>query len=712
MSDRMYRIGIDVGGTFTDAVVIDNQTYEIIDKQKTPTTHTSEEGVAKGIINIINELMEKHQISANQISFISHGTTQATNALLEGDVAKVGIIGMGEGNRAKSETSVEEIQLATNKFLQFYRVFISSKNVNRGSIHQAIEECLNEKCEVIVASESFSIEHPEHEQLVMSCAQEKGLFVTGGHEISELFGLRLRTRTAVINGSLIPKMMETANMTEQVVKKLGIKGNLMIMRADGGVMSIAEVRKRPILTMLSGLAAGIAGAIMYEKISDGIFFEMGGTSTDISIIKDGKVKISNASVGGHRTYLKSVDVQTLGIAGGTMIRENKGMIEVGPRSAHLANLPYECFDAPAQNVDYQVKKIQPMFRDPADYVVVKDVKGKSYALTLAGAANYLGYVRNEDYSHGTSDGYRQAWEAFGRSLNRDPKKVAIECMDIACNKIWDLASSMAKKHEIDMSFLTLYGGGGSAGVFTHYLGEMTLLKSKVVKNAPYISTIGVALAMITETIERSVINPTDEDVQKIRIDIIEKMVSIGALKETIETSIQVDSINHVLLASATGANEIRNKDFLAVEKTDEELIEIAKNSVNVQRGTGSLCIKNETTAFIRIVENVKKFGIFSNNILYVVAISLDGIVKFRRKGGNILYVNKADMADGLKRVLKEYSTYSDAGQTIPEIILFHKSRVFDYSGLMNQKQVETISSLDLNGVDGDEQIIFMVTKRG
>lgn len=92
---KKIRIGIDVGGTFTDAVAIDNETYEVIAKLKIPTTH--EEGVAQGIVKIINKLLQENNLAAEDVVFIAHGTTQATNALLEGDVAKVGIIGMGTG---------------------------------------------------------------------------------------------------------------------------------------------------------------------------------------------------------------------------------------------------------------------------------------------------------------------------------------------------------------------------------------------------------------------------------------------------------------------------------------------------------------------------------------------------------------------------------------------------------------------------------------
>ncbi|MBE6828596.1 MAG: hydantoinase/oxoprolinase family protein, partial [Ruminococcaceae bacterium] len=270
MVNKKVRIGIDVGGTFTDAVVIDNDTYEILAKRKIPTTHES--GVAQGVVQIISTLMEENNISPDDVVFIAHGTTQATNALLEGDVASVGIIGMATGidaRGAKNETAVGNIELAPNKFLKTVNTFIDSGSLTDEAIHTAIEELLEKKSQVIVASEAFSVDNPENELRVMNIAAEKGIYSTGGHEISQLYGLKMRTRTAVVNASLIPKMMETANMTEKAVQDTHIQSNLMIMRCDGGVMNIAEVRKRPILTMLSGLAAGVAGALMYEKISDG-----------------------------------------------------------------------------------------------------------------------------------------------------------------------------------------------------------------------------------------------------------------------------------------------------------------------------------------------------------------------------------------------------------------------------------------------------------
>ena len=107
------RIGIDVGGTFTDAVAINNDTYELIGSVKAPTTHSAKEGVAAGIVQVLHQVMEQYNIAPEDVNFIAHGTTQATNALLEGDVAKVGVVTLGqglEGAKSKSDTTIGSIE--------------------------------------------------------------------------------------------------------------------------------------------------------------------------------------------------------------------------------------------------------------------------------------------------------------------------------------------------------------------------------------------------------------------------------------------------------------------------------------------------------------------------------------------------------------------------------------------------------------------------
>ena len=228
---RQVRIGIDVGGTFTDAVAIDKETYEIIAKEKIPTTHDSQEGVAEGIVRVLQNIMEHNGILPQEVVFIAHGTTQATNALLEGDVATTGILGMGSGieaGRAKKISNIGNIPLALGKELKTVFAFVETADAasTAAEIESTINELTQKGANVIVATEAYSVDDPTNEKFVVEMARAKGLYATGGHEVSKLYGLKVRTRTAVVNGSLIPRMMETANMTESCVKRAGISNAL------------------------------------------------------------------------------------------------------------------------------------------------------------------------------------------------------------------------------------------------------------------------------------------------------------------------------------------------------------------------------------------------------------------------------------------------------------------------------------------------------
>lgn len=627
MSSRKVRIGIDVGGTFTDAVVVDNETYEVIAKEKCPTTHHAKQGVAEGIVRNIENVLKKNNISPEDVIFIAHGTTQATNALLEGDVAKVGIVGMGKGleaDRAKKETTAGNIELAPGKFLYTEHEFLESSSLREDLIKSAIEKLKQKGAEVIVASESYSVDNPENEKKVIEIANKMGLPATGGYEISQLYGLSARTRTAAVNAALIPKMMETANMTEGAVKESGIRKPLMIMRCDGGVMSIDEVRKRPILTMLSGLAAGVAGALMYEKITDGIFLEAGGTSTDISVIKDGKVMIKNAQIGGQKLYLTSLDVRTLGVAGGSMIVVEDGkLVDVGPRSAHIANKSYEVFAEPKKIVSPKIKLVAPREEDKPNYAVIECENGESYALTLAGAANILGYVGEGDYAHGNKEAAKKAWQALADLTGESVEELCKTAMEISMKKVKQIVDELIVDYNLNKNLIYLIGGGGSASVVVPFLGEMMGIRHKIAENAPYISTIGVSLALVREQIERNVSNPTDEDIRKIRHDVMEVITRAGADAATVDIAIEIDSQKNILRAIATGATELRTKDRNTQMKSEEDLLKIISEADKVEKQNvqkvgqegrwHAYYVNVEKKALFGLIKTKKRFTSTANN---------------------------------------------------------------------------------------------------
>lgn len=711
---RQVRIGIDVGGTFTDAVAIDNATYEIIAQEKIPTTHGAREGVAEGIITVLQSILNKNHIAPEEVVFIAHGTTQATNALLEGDVAVTGVLAMGSGmgsGRAKTASDVGDIPLAPGKFLSVVHEFVETGDAaySRKEIEEKIEELKSKGAQVIVATESFGVDDPANENFVVELARAKGLYATGGHEVSQLYGLRVRTRTAVINGSLIPKMMETADMTEACVKRSGIPASLMIMRCDGGVMTVDEVRRRPILTMLSGLAAGVAGVLMYERLSDGIFLEAGGTSTDISVVKDGRVMVRYGEVGGHKTYLSSLDVRTLGVAGGSMIRVENGKIaDVGPRSAHIAGLPYEVFSDRLQQP--QVKFVAPCPDDEAVYAIVEGADGSRVSLTLAGAANLLGSVPEGDYASGDREAARVAWQALGDAIGCSAEEAAKQAMDRGAAKIGEIVKKLIADYELSPSELCLAGGGGSAGVVVPYLGKVMGIRWKTVKNAPIISTIGVAMAMVREVVERTVLNPTEQDIRAIRREALEQILRAGASESTVEIAIEFEKKTNVLRAVALGASELRKSEGSKSALSDAELLAIAAQSMELPEKDVTEAASAGKWHIYDGQYKKKFFGLFSSRKHKVRVLDRNGVICLRREGLGAVVTSRAKMKEDLAMLLEETVEFGTVGGQLPGLFAYYGEKQLNLSGLASREQVQAVLDIELADCPEHEIIVILAVR--
>lgn len=230
--------------------------------------------------------------------------------MLEGDVAKIGIISTAkagiEGWLARPQTNLKDIDLGTGRSIRVVSRYISQKNITEEEIETVIDELVKEGIDVLVASAAFGVDNLCLEEQIAEVARRKNIPVTLASEMTKLYGLSRRTRTATINASILPKMLETANSTEESVRSSGVDVPLMIMRGDGGLMDVVEMKKRPVLTMLSGPAASVMGALMYLRTSNGIYFEVGGTSTNLGVIKNGRPVIDYSEISGHKTYVNSL----------------------------------------------------------------------------------------------------------------------------------------------------------------------------------------------------------------------------------------------------------------------------------------------------------------------------------------------------------------------------------------------------------------------
>ncbi len=718
------RVGIDVGGTFTHAVALDSESLEMIEKVKVHTTHTAKEGVAKGIIDALQLLLEKASIEPERVAFIAHSTTQATNALLEGDVATVGVIGMGGGLNAfmsNLSTQVGKIELAPGKFLKTFHRFIDTTHSPKDEVlSAAIDELVKDGAVAIAASEAFAVDNADNEKRVVELARSKGILATCGSEVSQLYGLKVRTRTAVINASMLPRMLDSANMTEKSVREAGIKAPLMIMRSDGGVMDIAAMRERPILTMLSGPAAGVAAAMMYLHISDGIFLEVGGTSTDISAIVNGKARIKSGEIGGHRIYTNTLDIRTVGVAGGSMPRIKTGspgeIIDVGPRSAHIAGLKYVAFASEA--MDLKSELIQPFEGDPKDYLALagsatttgEEKPSTRYTLTPTCASNFLGLVADDDSAKGNSEAISAAFDGLSKELKTEPQKLANDMLTLATAKVESVVLALIKDNKLDPSMVTLVGGGGGAAAIVPFLAEKMKLNHKLSQHSDVVSAIGVALALIRETVERQVVNPTNDDILKLRDEAQTAVLKMGADPASIEIHIEIDSRANIIRATACGATSVTDTDKLKKDLSDEEKVNLAAESMHAPPTDVSLKAGTDHFSVYGGKVMAKKFfGLLQNEINPIRVIDRSGNIRLQIRDGDCLVSTPSESGRAINQLVEAHSQWGDAGKVIPSIFLLAGPKLVDLSGLMDASQVTTLSAPEVEKLPADAKVVAIAS---
>ena len=708
------RIGIDVGGTFTDAVAIDATTVELVGQVKVPTTHRAKEGVARGIIDALHRLLSDLALDASAVRFIAHGTTQATNAMLEGDVVLVGIVGMAgglEALRARSQTTIEPIDLAPGKQLRCLQRFIASTAPSPQDADEAIRGLQADGARVIVASGIYSVDDASAEEVVIAAAVRAGLPGTGAHEMTKLYGLKTRTRTAAINASILPRMIETADSVEAGVADASIGAPLMIMRGDGGVMSIAQVRRRPILTLTSGPAAGVAGALMHEKVSDGIFLEVGGTSVDISAIRDGRVQLKYATLGSHQTFLQALDVRSLGIGGGSMIRLHDGILDVGPRSAHIADLEYSVFQSADKVRDSKLVSIQPLAGDPADYLAVETAEGR-FALTLSCAANLAGYVDAQAYARGSIEAARSAFTPFAERFGTTVEAAARAVVDAAVAKVRPTVEALAREYGIDTGRLILIGGGGGAAVVVPALAKAMGAEYRIARNAEVISPIGVALALVRDTVERMIVNPSADDVRRVRAEAEEAAVASGARRETVEVDVVIDAQRNIVSATAVGATEVRTRDLLSTDAGEGGRRDAAAASLAVEPGAVELTA--QTPQFFIYSTTLKRggvFGLFSKLTAAVRVLDRQAVVRLRVPDGRVLATTAGDVPQKLRSVLEALTVYGDAGAMLPAVHLVVGDKIVNLTGLPRPELVVSLAADEMSSRDALEPTVIVAENR-
>lgn len=703
MSNRQIRMGIDVGGTHTKAVAIDNETHNIIGKSSLKTTHDDKNGVATGVVKAFQNCLKENNIDPKEVIFVAHSTTQATNALIEGDVATVGIIGSSrgglEGILAKAQSSLKDIDLGSKRKIKIRNRFIKEKNLSHDNIKKIAEELLKEGVDVIVASEAFGVDDMSSEKAIYDVTKgEMGIETTIASEITKLYGLTRRTRTAAINASILPKMLNTANSTEESVRSSGVSVPLMIMRGDGGVMEINEMKKRPVLTMLSGPAASVMGSLMYLRASNGVYFEVGGTTTNIGVIKNGRPAIDYSIVGGHRTYISSLDVRVLGVAGGSMIRLNKsGIVDVGPRSAHIAGLDYAVYTPESEIVDPKLELFSPKEGDPSDYVAIRLANGKRVTITNSCAANALGLINKDHFSYGNVESAKKAMQPIADYLGTTVEDVATKILTKAYEKISPVILELVEKYKLEKDQISLVGVGGGASSLIIFCADKMNIKYSIPNNAEVISSIGVALAMVRDVVERVVPNPTSEDIKSIRIEAINKAIESGAKEDTIEVHIEIDPQTSKLTAIALGSTEAKTTNLMAQCSKDEARTIAAED----------LRSKSDEIDLISETNNFYVFQKDNKDKKPIRILDSKGFIKVQASDGVATKTKVVNYRAVVSKLWEELAIYKADAILRPDYYICAGARVMDFSGSVELSNVLMLMDVEMQMLDPNEEIIIV-----
>ncbi len=349
-----YSVGVDIGGTFTDVVFLDNATGELLFAKVSTTVDNRAEGFFTGILKGVSQSGHGPESVKN----IFHGSTVATNAVLEGTGARMGLL-TTEGFRDILEIGRAYIPGIFTNYMRWQKPErlvplelvreIPERLAADGSIVRPLDEArtrelianlLDEDLESLAISLIHSYANPDHEERLVQIVRElrPDLFVSRSSEVIPEYREYERTMTTVMNAYVMPVVARYLQRIQDRLEAGGFDAGIQIMRSDAGVMSLETTLERPVNTVLSGPAGGVKGASYLAAVagySNIVTMDMGGTSTDVCLSVDAAPTLSTDTwVSHYPVRVPIIDITTIGAGGGSIaFVSSAGALRVGPRSA-------------------------------------------------------------------------------------------------------------------------------------------------------------------------------------------------------------------------------------------------------------------------------------------------------------------------------------------------------------------------------------------
>ena len=534
------RVGIDIGGTFTDFVIFNPHSGEITTFKRPSTPHDPAQAVLEGLERISRQLPEDRNPSAlahgniPRITII-HGSTVATNALLERKGSSAALITtrgfrdvlqIGRQNRPElynfASQPMEplipaELRLEVDERVdRFGEALVELNDAQVDTIVEQLKrpvlgdgEQQRPAIESVAVCLLFSFANPTHEQRIAEKLRGAGFFVSVSHEILPKYREFERASTTVVNAYVTPVLDRYLQRLEEGVKQFGIstsqRARLLVMQSNGGSISVSEARQAGVRCVLSGPAGGVVGA---QFVGETVYlqhgskqaadlqlltFDMGGTSTDVALI-DGKPQITtDANVGGHPIGIPLLDIHTIGAGGGSIASVDAGgALRIGPESAGADPGP-ACYGKAAISGQLPVKS---EIRSP--------LSAFRYPLATVTDANlFLGRIPAEYFLGGEMPVYpklaEEAIARIGNQLGLKPIETALGIIEIANAHMERALRVISIERGHDPRDFTLLSFGGAGGLHAADLARR--LKIPRVLISPYAATFSAFGMLAADTIK-------------------------------------------------------------------------------------------------------------------------------------------------------------------------------------------------------------------
>lgn len=546
-----YRLGVDVGGTFTDLLLVNEQSGDL-HTAKVPSTP---EDSSIGVFNGITKVCSIANIDPSEITSVMHGTTVATNTILTGTGAKVGLIttkgyrqvlqiarsfvpgGLGGWVIYNKSDPLAPLALTIEADERMSAKGEVLSKLKRGQLAKDIKELSKKGVEAITVSLINSYANDQHEKEIKSQIRKKKLLpkipVSLSSEVVPEMQEYERTITTVANSYVRPKVAEYVKNLQNGLKKMRKDIKLQILRSDGGLASAKATSDSPVNLLMSGPAGGVSGAIWIAKqagFENILTFDMGGTSTDVSLVKDGIAEQSReTSVGDVTVRASSVDVRTVGAGGGSIahVPELTGALRVGPQSAGAEPGP----------AAYNKGGTEPTVTD------ANVVLGYMPGVELGGDSEWK--IRKDL----AQDSVKPVASALGLSVNR----AAAGIIDIVNETMYGALRLVSVEKGYDPREFALIGFGGAGPLHANALGKLINSWPVIIPPGPgVLCAYGDVTTNIQDESSMSFIrkfkDTNKQEVVKIFTDLEKKasktLDAEGSPKKNRTTSFQVDIRYH------------------------------------------------------------------------------------------------------------------------------------------------------------------------